>query len=148
MKRRFKHSKLPRKRKPRNQPPTPEPPKKDVALNMIADENIEPKYDSIFEEKYFGKYPKGQKPYGFTTGISFEEWSADCDKLRMIRKKMMTEEVDRLNDLVECNWIRCTETQILHSKVPGPIKDIIKSYAATEGISLYQHDFPKIYGGV
>ena len=148
MKRRiFRHSKPARKRQPRNKTPTIEDPKKDVAINIIADENIDPEYDEIFDKRYFGKYPRGQKPYGFTTGITFEERNKDCDDLRLVRKKMKNNEVDRLNDMVQSQWIRCAEKNILRSKVPAPVQSIIKSYAATPAVVYYQHDFQKIFGG-
>ena len=87
-----------KKNPPKRKPPTTEYCKKDVAVNVIADENIESAYKVIFDEKYFGKYPRGQKPYGFGTGISMEEWRKDCDNLRIIRKNMHGEEVQRLKD--------------------------------------------------
>ena len=137
------YSRFTRKKKPpKRKPPTTEYCKKDVGVNIIADDNVEPEYKVIFDQKYFGKCPRGQKPYGFGTGISLEEWKKDCDNLRLSRKNMHGKEVERWNGLVESGWIRTEESQSFKSKVPAPIQLIIKRYAETQPRNLWGPFFP------
>ena len=105
---------------------------KDVVVNLRARENVNPAIEDLFEKKYFTKYPHGKKPYGFETGISMEEWKADCKKLGNECERLMVDELERLSKLIDDYWINKPETQSLLDK-PLPILIIyrIKEYSAT-----------------
>ena len=119
--------------------------KKDITIVVSADENIEKAYDVIFEKEYFGKYPKGGKPYGFSTGISFEEWDEDNKRLCALRYQMHKAEIKRLSDIVCSGWLKQEERQSFGAQVPTPIKDIIATYAETPASIGYETQFQKYY---
>ena len=136
------------KRLPKRKPPTKPSKvycKKDIYIVVSASDNIDKEYEGIFEKEYFGKYPKGGKPYGCGTGISFKEWDQDRKRLRDIRFNMHKDEVERLSDLVCNGWIRNEEAETLNSKVPTPLKDLIASYADTQVRIGYEYEFQKYY---
>ena len=113
----------------------------------MADGNIAKHFAETVEKEYWKKYPKGGKPYGLGTGISFEEWNADSNKLRDSRNNMHEKEIKRLSDIINAGFIRTEESTTLKATVPTPLKEFIRQLADTPACIAYENDFQKYYEG-
>ena len=119
--------------------------KKDAAIRVRARKNVSKQIDEIFDKKYFTKYPRGKKPYGFQTGIPYDEWKKDTDKIQGSCDVLIDKEITRLNSLVCSNWIRKATNSSLDKPLPLPIYCMIKNFAATTRLFGGQAEVFKYY---
>ena len=104
-------------------------PEKDIRVNIMVSEIVQPKFDKIWEQRYIGKYKKnGNHTVSLTTEETKKKWNQDQDTLQKVHDDMFNKELNKLNNAIVDGW--CVLEGFV--KIPQVLKKMVVKYSTTQ----------------